>query len=304
MSRADGVVSRLRRKADGFVFAPEAAGRLRATRMALAALIAVRLAFGPFRDLAGQPDALFRPVWFLTALHGMPPLGFIVAAQVVGIAAAALVVIGWRERGAFLAAWMSLLFLAGLRGSRGKIQHNELLLLLACVAILLAPVGCRLLDRRRSWRWGWPVHTAMAAIALVYFLTGFQKVVGSGPAWVLSDNMRNVLYLAARGNKAPTDAVALFVADRAWLAHLVAAATLAIELGFPAVLVWPRVRPYFVVAAVILHASIYLTHGLDYSAWAATTAIVLIDWSAIAVAVSSSPVWSRQRTGMPALPGP
>jgi hypothetical protein len=279
-------LARWRQVADGFLFAAEPAGRLRATRIGLASIIAVRLGFGPFSDLAGQPDALFQPVWFLTPLHGMPALGVIVAVQVVGIAAAALVVIGWRERGTFFAAWLSLLFLAGLRGSRGKIQHNELLLLLACAAILLAPAARRLLDRRASWRFGWPVHTAMAVIATVYFLTGFQKIVGSGPAWVLGDNMRNVMYLAARSPKPPTDAVALFVADRAWLAHLVAAATLVIELGFPSVLVWPRCRPYFVVAAVVLHTSIYLTHGLDYSAWGATTAVILIDWSAVAVAVS------------------
>jgi hypothetical protein len=31
-----------------------------------------------------------------------------------------------------------------------------------------------------------------------------------------------------------------------------------------------------------MHVGIYLTHGLDYWAWIATTAIVLVDWSAVA----------------------
>ena len=157
-----------------------------------------------------------------------------------------------------------------------------MLLLLVCVAFLLAPVGLRLLDRTVSRRYGWPIRTALAVIASVYFLTGFQKMVASGPAWVLSDNMRNVLYSAPLNNKAPTDAVALFVANRAWLAHVVAAGTLIVELGFPAILVWPRCRPYFAAAAVLMHLTIYLTHGLDYSAWAITVVVVLIDWSRVA----------------------
>jgi hypothetical protein len=285
----------VRRATDAFLFGAEPAGRLRAVRMGLALLIAVRLAFGPFDELADQPDALFQPVWFLSPLEGMPPLAVIVTVQLVGILAALLAVIGWRERGTFLAAWMSLLLLGGLRGSRGKIQHNELLVLLAGAAIVLAPVGLRLLDRRRSVRWGWPVRTAMTVVAIVYFLTGFQKLVGSGPDWVLGDNMRNVMYLAARGDKAPTDTFSLFVADRAWLAHLVAAGTLVIELGFPAALVWPRLRRWFVVAAIAFHSSIYLTHGLDYSAWAATTTVVFIDWSAVAVTVKERVRGQRRR---------
>jgi hypothetical protein len=232
----------------------------------------------------------------------------LVAVQVVGTVAGVLCVIGWRERGTLLVAWSSLLFLGGLRASRGKIQHNELLLLLVAAAFLLAPVGRRLFDEARSWRFGWPIRTGMVVIAVVYFLTGFQKVVGGGPSWVLGDNMRNVMYLAADDPKAPTDAVSLFIAERAWLAHLVAAGTLIVELGAPVVLWRPRLRPWFVAAVAVMHVSIYLTHGLDYSAWALTVAIVLIDWNALALridprrspGVDRGPLLARPRRG----PGP
>lgn len=270
------------RTVDDFLFGPEAAGRVRATRAGLALIIGVRVALSPYAGLADQPDALFRPVWYLRLLPSMPPVEVIVLVQVVGVVAAALAVIGWRERGTFLVAWTSLLLLGGLRASRGKIQHNDVLLLLAAAAFLLAPVGLRFLDRRRSRGWGWPVRTALAVVALVYFLTGMQKVLGSGPAWVWSDNLRNVMYAAPLSGKAPTDAVSLFIAERAWLAHVVAAVTLAIELGFPAILVWPRLRPLFVVAALGLHTAVWTTHGLDYSPWAAVVVVVLIDWSAVA----------------------
>ncbi|MEQ1786417.1 MAG: hypothetical protein ABL966_05145 [Acidimicrobiales bacterium] len=266
--------------ADRWLFAPESAGRVRTMRAMLAALIALRLATGPAGGLGGQPAALFRPVWFLSWMGQTPSVGVLVAIQVVGVAAAALAVLGWRERGTFLVAWSSLLVLAALRASRGKVQHNDLPLVLVAGVLAAAPAGLRLLDPRRSRAWGWPVRTSLVVVTGIYFLTGLQKLLTSGPAWVLSDNLRNVMYGARLNGKAPTDVVSLFIADRPWLAHLAALATLLIELGAVVALVRPRARPAYVVAIVLLHSVIYLTHGLDYSMWAATAAIVLVDWDA------------------------
>jgi hypothetical protein len=267
---------------DRWLFAPETAGRVRMTRMLLAGLIGIRLATGPHRGLAGQPAALFRPVWFLEWLGQMPSLGALVAIQVVGVVAAALAVLGWRERGTFLVAWGSLLVIAALRASRGKIQHNDLPLLLVAAVFVAAPVGLRLFDQRRSVAWGWPVRTSLVVVTGVYFLTGFQKLVASGPAWVLSDNLRNVMYGAPLSGHAPTEAVSAFIADRPLLAQLVAFGTLAVELGAVVTLARPRLRPWYVLAVAVLHAGVYLTHGLDYSMWVGTAAIVLIDWDAVA----------------------
>lgn len=266
---------------DGWLFAPEAAGRVRTMRLLIAGLLLVRLATGPHRGLAGQPAALFRPVWFLTWLDHMPSAGVLVSIQLLGVGAAALAVIGWRERGTFLVAWTSLLVLDACRASRGKVQHNDLPLLLVAGVLVCAPVGVRLLDARRGVSWGWPVRTSIAVVTGIYVLTGFQKVVSSGPAWVLSDNLRNVMYAAPLNGHAPTDAVSRFVADRPLLAHAVALVTLVVELGGLAALVWPRVRPGYVMAVVVLHIGVYLTHGLDYSMWAGTAAVVLIDWHAV-----------------------
>ncbi len=265
-------------RVDGWLFAPGMAGRVRMMRLLLATVILVRLATGPHRDLAGQPAALFRPVWFLSWMDQMPSLGVLGAIQLIGIAGAALAVIGWRERGTFFAAWSSLLVLTALRASRGKVQHNDIPLLLVAAVFVAAPVGLRLLDRRRSTAWGWPVQVSLVVVTGAYFLTGFQKVVSSGPAWVLSDNLRNVMYAARLSEHAPTDTVSLFIADRPALSHLVALGTLAVELGAVAVLLRARLRPGYFVAVTVLHAGIYLTHGLDYSMWVATSAIVLVDW--------------------------
>lgn len=266
---------------DRWLFAPETAGRVRMMRLMLAALIGLRLATGPHRGLAGQPAALFRPVWFLGWMEQMPSAGVLVTIQVVGALGAIAAIIGWRERGTFLVAWSSLLVLAALRASRGKVHHNDLVLLLVAGILAAAPVGVRLFDQRRSPAWGWPVRTSLLVVAGAYFLTGFQKVVASGPAWVLSDNMRNVMYGAPLGGHAPTDRVSLFIADRPAVAHLVALATIVIELGAVAALLRPRLRPAYVAAVAVLHAGVYLTHGLDYSMWVGTAAVVLIDWDSV-----------------------
>jgi hypothetical protein len=266
---------------DRWLFAPEAAGRLRQMRLLGAALIGVRLATGPYRGLAGQPAALFQPVWFLEWLDRMPSAGVLVAIQVVGVAAAVLAVAGWRERGTLLAAWASLLVLAALHGSRGKVEHNDIPLLLVSGVLAAGPAGLRLGDRRRSAAWGWPVRTSVLLVCGIYFLTGFQKLVASGPAWVLSDNLRNVMYGARLNGHAPTDTVSLFIADRPVLAHLVALGTLVVELGALGALLRPRLRPWYLAAVTVLHGGIWLTHGLDYSMWVGTAAIVLVDWDPV-----------------------
>ena len=268
---------------DGWLFAPEPAGRVRAMRAAIAVLLVFRLFTGPYPDLAGQPAALFRPVWILSWLEQMPSHATLVTLQALGIVAGGLAILGWRERATFLVAWTSLLTLDGLWASRGKIQHNDLPLLLVAAVLALAPVGVRWTDERRGAAWGWPVRTSIVVVTGIYFLTGFQKVVSSGPAWVLSDNLRNVMYGAALTGKAPTDEVSRFIADRPMVAHGAALVTLVIELGAVAALLWPRARLPYVLAVTMLHVGVFTTHGLDYSMWVGTAAIVLVDWRPAAI---------------------
>jgi hypothetical protein len=118
-------------------------------------------------------------------------------------------------------------------------------------------------------------------VAGAYFFSGLAKLLHAGPAWVTSGNLRWVLYAASDQQPAPNPS-ALFVADRPVLAHLLAAATLAVELGFPLVLWRPRLAWLLLPAALALHAGIALAMHLDYSAMAATAVVVLVDWPALA----------------------
>ncbi len=269
------------RAIDRWLFAPGSARCVAIVRTGLAALIGLRIAVGPYRQLAGQPASLFEPPPFLSWLPSMPSVGVIAALQIVGVVAAVFAVAQRRPAAAFAIAWASLLVLAGLKDSLGKILHNDVLLLLAAVPLLAAPGDARIESERRSARDGWSVRAAMIVVAGAYFTAGVEKLVHSGLDWVAGDNMRWILYQAASGGRAHTRTVALFIADRPWLAHVTAAAILGTELVAPLVLVWRRVRPWFVTLAVVLHVGTWLTLGLDYWGWAVTVAVVLFEWDRV-----------------------
>lgn len=256
--------------------APGTAHHLAAVRSGLAVVIALRLATGPYAQLAGQPGALFRPPDLLAWLESTPPLAVLVGLQVVGTVAALAAAAGRRPTATFAAAWGSLLVLAGLRGSLGKILHNDVLLLLAAVPIVLAPAGARWGDLRASRRWGSPVRASLVVIGVVYAACAVQKLRHTGISWVTGDNMRWVLRSAAAGSRAPTTAVAHFIADRAWLSHATAGGLLGLELGAPLLLARSRTRTLFVILVVALHLGTWLTLGLDYWGWALTVVVVAV----------------------------
>jgi hypothetical protein len=259
------------RAIDRWLFAPNTTERLRRVRTMLALLVAARLALSPFRALADVPDALFVPVSGLVPIRSVPPVGVIVAVQVVGVGAALLAATGRRPRMTLAVAWLALLALAGLRSSLGKILHNDVLLLLAVLPFLAAPDT----DDEEEVS-GWPVRTAMVLVALTYWYIGAQKLVHSGVAWVTSDNMRWILYSAAADGRALSREPALFIADRPWLATTSAAFLLGLELAFPVALFWRRARPALVAAAVLLHAGTWVLLGLDYWLWIAVVVVLFL----------------------------
>jgi hypothetical protein len=260
------------------LFERASALRLDRTRQCFAAVIGLRIALGPFADLAGQPRELFRPVSFLDwlGLAAMPAVTPIVVLQVVGVAAALAVVLRRAPRAGFAGAWVSLLLLAALRTSLGKILHNDSLLLLGTFPLLFAAARPDRQDTRRN---GWPLSLGLAAVCLVYFLAGMAKLRHSGLAWVTGDNMRYVMAGAARSGKPMFPGVADFIGANAVLSHATAAGILGLELLFPVAFVVRRTRLWFAAAAVVLHVGTWLTLGLDYWLWAATSVLLLVDVS-------------------------
>jgi hypothetical protein len=281
---------------DGWIFASGDARRLAAVRIGLCGALALRLSRPMYVQLGEQPRALFRPISFMHLFRAMPSGPAVVAIQVVAVLACVLAAAGVVTRIALPIGWLAALFLNGMWTSLGQPMHNESLLLLALVPLLFAPASdawsVPAQVRRRpapapSVRYGWPVRTAMIVVAGGYFFSGLYKLVFSGLAWVTTDNLRWVMYGISDENSHPIGP-ALYLASHPLLAHLAAAITLALELGFPLCLWKPAAARLVVPGIVLLHLGIGLTMHLDYSAWAITVVVLFVPWDAMADRIRDS----------------
>lgn len=279
MSTPAGPVRRALHEA---LWGPETGARLVLVHVGLAALIGVRIVAGSYRQLAGTPAALVDPVPFLGWLDRMPPAEVFVAVQVVGGLAALAAVLRRHPRAAYALAWACYLVLAGLRGSRGKVLHNDLLLLWAAAPFLLAPVDVDRGDAVPRRRYGWPVRTSIVIVALVYLFAGYHKLRRSGPSWAFGDNMRYVALWGPSIGSPGWPGLARWAGENVWVSRASGVFILGLELSFP-VVIWVRwLRVWYALAAVFLHVTTWLLLGLDYWAWAITVPLVLVDWPALA----------------------
>jgi hypothetical protein len=274
--------ARVRAALDDALWGPETARRLLFVHAGLSALIGVRIVAGSYRQLAGTPRPLVDPVPLLGFLDQMPGAWVFVSLQVVGGLAALAAVLRRRPRAAFAVAWVCYLVLAGLRGSRGKVLHNDLLLLWASAPLLLAPAVVDARDRVARRRWGWPIRVAIVVIALVYFFAGYHKLRRSGPEWAYGDNMRYVSLWGPSIGSSGWPELATWVGDNIWVSRASGVFILGLELTFPVVVFVRWTRALYALAAVVLHATTWLLLGLDYWAWAVSVPLVLVDWPAVA----------------------
>ncbi len=280
------------RRLEGFVFAPEDARRLAALRIGLFALLALRLAITDFAFVADQPAALFDPVSLFHLLPEMPSSGIVHVLQPLGVVAALVAAAGLWPRVTFPLAFAIAVFLELMLNATGKIVHNDVLLILCLIPLLAVPrTACRewsataLVGRgrsdpagpRRGIAYGWPVRTAMIIVGLAYLIAGLQKLRYSGLDWFTTDNLRYVLW-SASDSHAEANGLGLFIADHDWLAHLFAAGTILLEVGFILCVPFAKLRWIMVPSVVALHVGIRLMMGLDYSAQWLTVVIVFVNW--------------------------
>lgn len=234
----------------------------------------------------------------------MPSPGVTSGLQICGVIAALAAAAGVASRSSLSLAVVSSLVLDGMLNSTGRVIVGDAVLTLCLLVILAsAPAAseawaagpwlrrCRRRARAPAQdtdskepsvgpRYGWPIRTAMVTIALSLFFAGFQKLRYSGIAWVTSGNLRWILYASSDSSLHP-NALALFIADRPWLAHLCAAGALLLETCFPVVLFVPRLRWYLVAGVLAMHEAIRLAIGLDYRVQGLAMLVVFVDWPAV-----------------------
>jgi hypothetical protein len=275
---------------DDLLFGPEAPARLVAVQGLFLVLIAVRTILSPYPKLAGAPAGLFKPAWVVQWLDRMPSRAVIIAVQLVIVAATiAWFVIGRHphlrgpiRRSMYAIAWLGFLFLAALRGSRGKIFHIELLLVWASLPLVFAPGDGRWTDRRPRRRYGWAIRTSIAVMAVIYCMTGIWKLRNSGLEWVFSDNMKWALaWGRVRGDRPPLGGVGTWLAYHEWMTQVFAGFILLFEVTFPLVVFFRRIRPLYIAAAWVFHLGTMGLLGLDYLVWPCTVTILLVDWPAV-----------------------
>lgn len=270
---------------DAWFFGAEDPRRLASIRIALFTVLALRLARPMYLELASQPKALFRPLSFMQLFDRMPDRTLVFVVQIAGVLACLMAALGLFTKLTASTGFVAALLLGGMHTSIGKVMHNDVLLLLAIAPLLFAPISDRWsLDSRIHKRpvrdetaYGWPIRTALVIVAGAYFFAGLAKLMNSGTDWVLTENMRWVLY-ASSDNQTIPNTLALFFADRPLLTKLMAAGALSYEISWPLAIVARSLRPLYALGAVALHGGIYATMRLDYWAWIATVLIVSIDW--------------------------
>jgi hypothetical protein len=205
---------------------------------------------------------------------------FLVIAQIVWKIALGLSGIGFLTRASTVTAFILGTYLLGLPHSFGGTSHGDAILVFVLGIMALSRCGDSvsvdaliLAARRNSHRseepallddeYTWPVRMVWWVMAWVFLAAGVSKIRHSGLAWVTSDTMAIILTASHYhlANRDPLTSSGLQIAQHLWLCRFLAAATLAIELGFPLALLSRRARAVFVPSAFLMQTGIRILMG-------------------------------------------
>lgn len=147
---------------------------------------------------------------------------------------------------------------------------------------------------RRGWAqpppslaYGVPIRATWLLLGMVYFFPGLWKLLTSGPAWIISDNLLH--HMHAKWTEM-ADFTPLVRIDRApWLVRLGALTVVLFELLFLPMVMARRTRAAAVVTALVFHQLTAYLMGLRYpTLWCCHT--VFVDWTALAARWRPVPV--------------
>jgi hypothetical protein len=192
----------------------------------------------------------------------------VVAVWVLLLLASVAVTVGWHSRVAAVCVYVCMTSLV----NRDTYVFNagDGLLRIEALLIAVAPSGCALaLDRRRTagsfWdsqvRAPWVIRLMQVQVSVIYLATVRDKL--SGTTWNDGTAVSYALRLADLRNFP----VPGWVATNALLMNAATWGTLVVEIAI-GVLVWNRrLRPWVLVAGVLLHLSILLTLVVGFFSW-------------------------------------
>jgi len=224
-------------------------------------------------------DSLWMPVWLFQVLHlSVLSSGVLVALQIVWKISLALSCIGLFTRISTASSFILGTYLLGIPMNFGKVGHAQGLAVFVFGIMALSRCGdsCSIdrwirqvrqrnessLQRPRvSSEYTWPVRAVWVMFAFIFFGAGVAKLRHSGLEWIFSDNMA-ILLLRARFEGKSALPWGFFLAEHQWLTQLLAAATIAIEVGYPLALFSRRARWILVPGAFSMQIGISLLMGI------------------------------------------
>ena len=227
-------------------------------------------------------DSLWMPVWIFQVLH-LPVLssGLLVVLQSVWKISLALSSIGLFTRISTVSAFILGMYLLGLPHSFGNINHYDALVVFVFGIMALSRCGDSCSIDRLIWKarhrndtsgqrpqisgeYTWPIRAVWVMFALIFLGAGVSKLRHVGLEWIFSDNIA-VLLLRAQFEGKSAVPWGFFLAQHQWLTQLVAAATVAIEVGYPLALFSRRARWILVPGAYSMQIGISLLMGITFS---------------------------------------
>ena len=229
-------------------------------------------------------DSVWMPIWIFQILH-LPILSssLLVVLQSVWKISLALSCIGLFTRVSTVSSFILGTYLIGLPMNFGKVGHAEGLVVFVLGIMALSRCGDSCSIDRLIWKarrrndtsrqrpqvsgeYTWPVRAVWLMFALIFFAAGVSKLRHSGLEWIFSDNMANTL-LRAQFEEMSVVPWGFYLAQHQWLTQLLAAATIAIEVGYPLALFSRRARCIVVPGVFFMLIGISLLLGVTFSAF-------------------------------------
>lgn len=232
----------------------------------------------------GRGFYYIEPIWYFGLLgidHHMPAATFVAAVVLVvaGIAAA----LGLFTRTSIAVVLLAVLYLKGVRDSiSGDVHHREIIPFHILLLLLLSAAGgAYSLDnlirktrhRIEEWEASWPIKAMQLYFCLFYLWSAIAKVRVSGLNWIADGArlqeillIRSLRYGFTEAGEPAGSGVAYWLAQQPAILVLLGVATLALEFGFPALLLVrsARWRLLALLAVTAFHVSNYFLLNVQF----------------------------------------
>ena len=237
-----------------------------------------------FRAWTQVSRAFWEPLWFFVRFHiPLVPGNVMGVIQLIWKSSLALSCIGLFTRVSTIVSFLLSPYLFGIPQSFGKTHHLDAILVFIFLVMAVARCGdawsadhlIRTVRRRdpgahepaiASGEYRWPVRMVWFLMSLVFFAAGVSKLRHSGLAWVTSETM--AIFLVQHqyhiADEDPLTKWGLYLAQQPLLPHLLAAVSLALEVGYPLALFSRRARWFFVPGAALMQIGIRVLLGPDF----------------------------------------